>query len=102
MSFWAVHGVFFIVFMFFFPRLTLLFSGIAFAWSSLLFWLGWVFAPRLTVAILATSVYWHTNIILCVLTWLWAFGGETAEKRGAKVYVVKPMVAKRNAMRDVH
>ena len=102
MSFWAVHGIFFIFFLFFFPRLTMLFTGIAFAWSGFLFWLGWVFAPRLTVAILATNVYWHTNPVLCILAWLWALGGETAEKRGAKVYVVQPMVARRNAMRDVN
>ncbi|MCX7122069.1 MAG: hypothetical protein NTV32_00030 [Gammaproteobacteria bacterium] len=103
MSFWAIHGIFFIFFLFFFPRLTMLFTGIAFAWSGLLFWLGWIFAPRLTVAILATSVYWHTNMILCILAWLWALGGETFEKRSAKTYVIKSMVARHNnAMRDVN
>ena len=30
MDFWDVHGIWFIIFMFFFPRLTLLFSSVAF------------------------------------------------------------------------
>lgn len=88
MSFWQVHGIFFLIFMFFFPRLTMLFSGICFAWSGLLFWLGWIFLPRLTVAILATTVYWQTNTILCILAWFWALGGEIFEKRST-AYVVK-------------
>lgn len=87
MSFWQAHGIFFIFFLFFFPRLTMLLTGICFAWSGVLFWLGWVFAPRLTVAILATTVYWHTNPILCVLAWVWALGGETVEKVGGVTVV---------------
>ena len=80
-DFWTNHGIVFIFFMFFLPRLTMLFAGICMAWSSMLFWLGWLFAPRLTVAILATTVYWDTNLILCVLAWAWAFMGESAEKK---------------------
>jgi len=80
-NFWQVHGIFFILFMFFFPRLTLLFSQICFAtFAGPLFWVGWVLAPRLTVAILATTFYWSTNPILCVFTWLWALCGESGEK----------------------
>ena len=82
MSFWMHHGIFFLFFMCFFPRLTMLLTGICFAWSGFLFWIGWVFMPRLTVAILATNIYWHTNTVLCVFTWLWALGGESAEKKG--------------------
>ena len=48
------------------------------------FWLGWFFAPRVTVAVLATSVYWNTNLLLCVVTWFWALGGEGTEKRVMK------------------
>lgn len=44
-------------------------------------WLGWVFMPRLTVAIIATSKYWDMNPVLVVFTWLWALGGESSEKR---------------------
>lgn len=81
-NFWDVHGVWFILFLFFFPRLTLLFSNVA--TGGLLWWLGWGFAPRLLVAILATDAYWHTNTILVVLTWCWALGGEGAEKTGGR------------------
>lgn len=81
-DFWSHHGIVFVVCMFIFPRLTLLFSGVA--WGGLLWWLGLVFAPRLLVAILATSVYWETNTVLCILTWIWALGGESTEKEGVR------------------
>lgn len=79
MNFWDVHGVFFIIFMFFFPRLTLLFSSVPL--GGFFWWLGWLFAPRLLVAILATTAYWQTNTVLVVLTWIWALGLESGEKR---------------------
>ncbi|MBX3016541.1 MAG: hypothetical protein KF767_01530 [Bdellovibrionaceae bacterium] len=79
MDFWDVHGIWFIIFMFFFPRLTLLFSSVAF--GGLFWWLGFIFTPRLLVAILATTAYWETNQILVVFTWFWALGLESAEKR---------------------
>lgn len=78
MSFWDAHGIWFIIFMFFFPRLTLLFSSVAF--GGFFWWLGFIFAPRLLVAILATSAYWQTNPFLVVLTWFWALAGESTEK----------------------
>ena len=85
-NFWHVHGVFFILFMFFFPRLTLLFSSVPF--GGFFWWLGWIFAPRLLVAVLATINYWQTNPILVVLSWCWALSGETAEKKGARsIYI---------------
>jgi len=78
-DFWQVHGWWFLFFMFLFPRLTLLFSSVIS--GGFLWWLGWVFAPRLLVAILATTVYWHTNTVLVVFTWLWALSGESTEKK---------------------
>jgi hypothetical protein len=81
-DFWDVHGVWFIFFMFFLPRLTLLFSSVTF--GGILWWLGWLFAPRLLVAILATFAYWETNTILVILTWFWAIGGESVEKEGGR------------------
>jgi len=84
MDFWDVHGLFFLFFMCFFPRLTMLFTGICSVFSGFWFWVGWIFAPRLTVAILATSIYWGHNPILCIITWLWALGGETTEKTAVK------------------
>ena len=81
MEFWQVHGIFFILFIMLFPRLTMLLTGICSAWSGPWFWIGWIFAPRITVAILATIVYWGTNPVLCVFTWVWALSGESAEKK---------------------
>lgn len=77
-NFWDYHGFFFILFMFFFPRLTMLFATVIH--GSFLFWLGWLVVPRLTVAILATTYYWQQNTTLCVITWIWAFSGEYVEK----------------------
>lgn len=79
MNFWDVHGVWFIIFMFFFPRLTLLFSSVAF--GGFLWWLGFIFAPRLLVAILATTAYWETNPVLVTFSWIWALCLESAEKK---------------------
>ena len=78
MSFWDTHTWLFVVAMFFFPRLTMLFAT-SFG-GGLLYWLGWFFAPRLTVAVIATMLYSQTDIVMVVLAWLWAFGGEATEK----------------------
>jgi hypothetical protein len=77
-DYWDQRGVFFLVFIAFFPRLTLLFSSVPF--GGLLWWLGWIFAPRLLVAILATIAYWVQNPVLVLIAWLIALGGETTEK----------------------
>jgi hypothetical protein len=61
-----------------FPRITLLFVGGPF---GVLAWLGWLFTPHLLVAILATSWYWDTNPILCVVAWFFAFAGTGSEGR---------------------
>jgi hypothetical protein len=82
MDFWTYHGLGFIFCMFFFPRLTMLFATTV--GSGALYWLGWFIAPRLTVAIIATSYFWQTNVILCILTWMWALAGESTEKTAIK------------------
>jgi len=79
MNFWDYHGFVFIFFMFFFPRLTMLFATTM--TYGVLSWLGWLFLPRLTVAIFATMTYWNANMILVIFTWIWAFSGESAEKK---------------------
>lgn len=79
-DFFQRHGVFFLIFIAFFPRLTLLFSSVPF--GGFLWWLGFIFCPRILVAILATVTYFHTNPVLVTLSWLIALGGETAEKMG--------------------
>jgi hypothetical protein len=87
MNFWDIHGIWFIFFMFLFPRLTMLFTGIFMAFMSPLFFIGWLIVPRLTVAILASMIYFETNPVLCVLAWFWAFSGEFKEK--TVVYKIK-------------
>ncbi len=87
MNFWDVHGVLFIICMFFFPRLTLLFSSVPF--GGFLWWLGFIFAPRILVAILASFTYWETNPILVLLSSVWALGGESAEKKTVSYRVRK-------------
>lgn len=59
-----------------FPRITTLFVGGPF---SLLHWAGWVVCPHLLVAIVATTKYWDTNPILCVVAWAFAFMGTGGE-----------------------
>jgi hypothetical protein len=78
-NFWNNHGIFFIFFMFIFPRLTLIFSSVIS--GGILWWIGWIFAPRILVAILATNSYWHSNTILVILSWIWAIGLESGEKK---------------------
>lgn len=79
MNFWDNHTILFVIAMFFFPRLTMLFAT-SFG-GGFLYWLGWLLAPRLTVAIIATMLYYDTNIVLVVFTWFWCFGGEASEKK---------------------
>lgn len=82
-DFFSKHGWFFLLFIALFPRLTLLVSGLligSIEFGGLLWWLGFFFAPRILVAILATVSYWHTNQILVILAWLIALGGESSEK----------------------
>lgn len=79
-NFWHRHNIFFLFFIAVFPRLTLLFSSVAF--GGLLWWLGFFFCPRILVASLATVAYFHTNPVLVVISWLVAIGGEVFEKWG--------------------
>ena len=80
MNFWDAHGILFVICMMIFPRLTMLFGAAVTSSFGPLGWLGWVFAPRLTVAIIATGIYWNTNPALIVITWIWVLGGESTEK----------------------
>ncbi len=83
MDFWQVHGLLFLLGMAFFPRITMLVVGTVSSFG-LLGWLGWVFAPHITVAILATMIYWHTNPVLCIIAWIFAFVGTGSESEGSK------------------
>ena len=77
-NFWDYHGMIFLVFITMFPRLTLLFSSVPF--GGVLWWLGFFFAPRILVAILATIHFWLQNPILVIISWVVALSGETGEK----------------------
>lgn len=77
-DYWSRHGFWLLVGLALFPRLTLLFSSIPF--GGVLWWLGWIFAPRFLVAILATLAYWQPNPALVLFAWFFAIGGETGEK----------------------
>jgi hypothetical protein len=79
-DFFHKHGLFFLIFITLFPRLTLLFSSVAS--GGLLWWLGFIFCPRILVASLATVSYFQTNPFLVVMSWVIALGGETMEKIG--------------------
>ena len=77
-NYWNERGVFFLLFITLFPRLTLLFSSVAS--GGFFWWLAWLFAPRFLVALLATISYWNTNPILVTISWFIALGGEASEK----------------------
>lgn len=77
-NYWNHHGVFFLIFLTAFPRLTLFFGDVVS--GGLFWWLSWLFAPRLLVAVLATTAYWVQNPMLVVIAWLIALGGESSEK----------------------
>lgn len=83
MDFWQEHGIFFLIFITLFPRLTMLFA-VSLHFGALA-WLGWLFAPHLTVAILATEYYWNTNPILCIIAWFVALAGTGGEYKLATV-----------------
>ena len=84
MDFWIAHGMggglVFLLCLLLFPRLTLL---VATSWGGCLWWAGLALAPRLTAAIVGTTLYWDTNPVLCVLGWLFALTGEGGEKSTA-------------------
>lgn len=79
-DFFKKHGIFFLIFITIFPRLTLLFSSVAF--GGFFWWISFIFVPRILVAVLATVAYFHTNPILVIISWIIALGGETMEKMG--------------------
>tara|TARA_R110000851_G_scaffold27532_1_gene77270 strand:- start:1805 stop:2053 length:249 start_codon:yes stop_codon:yes gene_type:complete len=81
MDFFTDHGAWALIFLAIFPRLTLLFGS--FLIGGWLWWLGWIFAPHLLVAILSIP-YWESNPVLCVIAWIIALGGTSSEAKVAK------------------
>jgi hypothetical protein len=78
-DFFKNHSYLFLFFITLFPRLTLLFSNVAF--GGVFWWIGFLFVPRLLVAVLATVAYFKTNPVLVVISWMVALSGEVLEKR---------------------
>jgi hypothetical protein len=75
------HAILLLLGLAFFPRITMFFFTSVVAGFGLLGWLGFIFAPHLTVAILATTYYWHTNPVLCIIAWFFALSGTGAEAK---------------------
>jgi hypothetical protein len=85
MGFWQEHdvvlGIVFLIFITFFPRITMRFAvAIPFGWGA---WVGWLFVPHITVAVYATKLYWQTNPVLCVIGWFVAVVGTIYNIRNA-------------------
>lgn len=77
-NFWDVHGIFFLAGLILFPRITVyFFSAVT---GGLLFWIFFLFFPRIVIPILAAYHYWDTNPVLVVISFLVCLGGETGEK----------------------
>lgn len=96
MGFWESHGwfggFFFLLFLLFLPRLTVLFSvtlsAIVTTWvtgfigldgslgGAVIFvvtfigWISWVFYPRHLIAVIATMLHWSTNPFLTLGIWV--------------------------------
>lgn len=78
MNFWEVHGVFFLLGLVFFPRLTVIFFS--HVTGGPLFWIFFLLLPRLCIPILAAANYWDTNPVLVILSFVICLGGESGEK----------------------
>lgn len=81
MDFFNSHDAITLVFLAFFPRLTLLIAS--FATGGVLWWLGWIFAPHFLVAFLSIP-YWDSNPFLVIVAWMMALGGTSAESKVVK------------------
>lgn len=65
----------------FFPRLSFWFmSAIT---GGFWFWVGVLFVPHIMAAFWATTMYWDTNPILCIIAWMIALGGTSGETKVA-------------------
>ena len=91
-SYWTHNSFTFLILLSIFPRVGLLFCNIS---LSFLFWIGWLFLPRITIAIFATYYYASTNPILVIISWFIALSGETAEKKYG--YKMKTKVSKKES-----
>jgi len=85
-DFFSTYGVWTLIFLACFPRLTLLFGS--FMFGGVWWWLGWIFAPHWLIAILSLPFY-ESNPVLVIIAWTIAFflsieTGKSAHKRNKK------------------
>lgn len=81
-AFFLKHGYLQLLGWWVFPRLMFWFFSVM--TGGLWFWVGVFFVPRIMAAFWATTYYWDTNPILCVIAWLVAFSFESAEKKAVR------------------
>ena len=84
MDFFAAHTYDYLILLgcVFFPRITMLFIGGPFA---AIHWLGWFFAPHVTVAVLAYLQYNETNLVLVAVAIIVAIIGTIGESSSVSV-----------------
>lgn len=76
------HGLLNLLGWVFFPRLMFwFFSAIT---GGFWFWIGVLIAPRIMVAFWATTYYWNSNPVICIIAWIIALSGESSEKAAVK------------------
>ena len=98
-NYWTYNSLILLIGLTIFPRFSLLFCIVP---GTILFWIGWIVLPRLTIAILATFYYASTNPILVILSWIIAMGGESLEKSyGYKVRKNKSFTKTRNVEYEI-
>ena len=88
MNFWDVHGIFFLIGLVLFPRITVIFFS-QITGFGLLFWIAFLIFPRIVIPILAAYYYWDTNPVLVVLAFLISLSTETGEKTVVRKAVVR-------------
>jgi hypothetical protein len=74
----AGHGIWFLIGLAIFPRITLLlFASTPFGWLA---WIGWLIAPHFLVAFLSLP-FWNSHPVLVIIAWIMAFVGTGGEGR---------------------
>ena len=86
-DFFTHHSFFQLLGWVMFPRLMFWFFSVI--TGGFWFWVGVFFVPRIMVAFWATTYYWDTNPALCVIAWIIALTGESAEKSVGKKKIKK-------------
>jgi hypothetical protein len=87
-NFWDNHGLWFLICITLLPRLTLFLTGLAS--GGILWWLGFIFAPHVLVAVIASMNYWESNPVLVIISWIFAYKATRTEKE--VVVIVKEKV----------